>query len=583
MAILVFTGAGSSSVYTTKTTLEAARTDDDCVGKTIVVATALTQAQSNISGDWPSDRMLEIKLGGSIANSTAFTFADGRMFTAGEYHVFKGAGTISGLREADPEWWGVDGTADDVQINAAINAITQGRVRLRATNYNCANFIFLKSDIELVGVGRYKTTLTQIGTGAPWTGFAAPSLVSNTGWNNSVVGNDRIAIRNIRVKNSYGSTFGSRLASGAIGGIYLGYVTNSIIDECEAREGWTGIAVYGDRSLTDMSNNIIRDCYTESCIHNQDVGNSGNPRGYVPASRGIIVQNCFDLASYTGFYPASTHNKFINCTSKGSQGDNAYYINSENCEFNNCRAIGPTGSGFAVSGADNVSFSGCVSESCTNMGFRLWVKSGGGTPTAMTGLRVENCRAYGCGYGLLVETSDRVATDLLTNSVISGNVFESNLFSGLMLRNSKHVIVTNNIIRNNNQDGVSASNKGGLALYFNVSKCFIFGNYIIDDQSSATQTVGFYNWTKAETGAAVENTENYIQGVPSVGASSGDFFEGVAQTNNVLANIIRSTGNPTLSAPKGTVYIKENGSGVADRVWINTDDGTTWTYLTTGA
>ena len=67
MAILVFSPNGT---YVTKPTLEAARTSADCAGKTIVVTSALTVAQSSITAAWPDDRALEVKKGGSIASTT---------------------------------------------------------------------------------------------------------------------------------------------------------------------------------------------------------------------------------------------------------------------------------------------------------------------------------------------------------------------------------------------------------------------------------------------------------------------------------------------------------------------------------
>jgi hypothetical protein len=41
------------------------------------------------------------------------------------------------------------------------------------------------------------------------------------------------------------------------------------------------------------------------------------------------------------------------------------------------------------------------------------------------------------------------------------------------------------------------------------------------------------------------------------------------------------SGAPTLSAAKGSLYLRSDGSGITDRAYINTDGGTTWTALTT--
>ena len=93
MAILVFSPNGT---HVTKPTLEAARTSADCAGKTVVVTTALTAAQSNITAAWPADRTLEVKKGGSIANTTAFPILSAASFEAGEHLVFAGSpGTVT--------------------------------------------------------------------------------------------------------------------------------------------------------------------------------------------------------------------------------------------------------------------------------------------------------------------------------------------------------------------------------------------------------------------------------------------------------------------------------------------------------
>lgn len=110
-------------------TLEIARTSNSCRNTSVVVTSALTSAQSNITAAWPSDRGLEIRFGGSLANSTEFAFTDGRVFTCGEYHAFKGAGAVlfgNGSR-VSVQWFGTkaDNTTDDTEaIQRAIASIT---------------------------------------------------------------------------------------------------------------------------------------------------------------------------------------------------------------------------------------------------------------------------------------------------------------------------------------------------------------------------------------------------------------------------------------------------------------------------
>jgi hypothetical protein len=43
------------------------------------------------------------------------------------------------------------------------------------------------------------------------------------------------------------------------------------------------------------------------------------------------------------------------------------------------------------------------------------------------------------------------------------------------------------------------------------------------------------------------------------------------------------SGAPTVSAAKGSLYLRTDGSGTGDRAYINTNGSTTWTALTTAA
>lgn len=47
--------------------------------------------------------------------------------------------------------------------------------------------------------------------------------------------------------------------------------------------------------------------------------------------------------------------------------------------------------------------------------------------------------------------------------------------------------------------------------------------------------------------------------------------------------IFFGSGAPTLSAARGSLYMRTNGSGINDRMYVNTDGGTGWTYVVTGA
>jgi hypothetical protein len=43
------------------------------------------------------------------------------------------------------------------------------------------------------------------------------------------------------------------------------------------------------------------------------------------------------------------------------------------------------------------------------------------------------------------------------------------------------------------------------------------------------------------------------------------------------------TGDPTITAGKGSFYSRTDATTTTTRLWVNTDGGTTWTNLTTAA
>ncbi len=62
-----------------------------------------------------------------------------------------------------------------------------------------------------------------------------------------------------------------------------------------------------------------------------------------------------------------------------------------------------------------------------------------------------------------------------------------------------------------------------------------------------------------------------------------DTMTNVAVPAATQPSIVCGTAAPTFTAKKGTLYINLAGSGVADRMYVNTTGATTWTNFTTAA
>ena len=100
----------------------------------------------------PATCTVIVQKGGSI-DQDVNTLTFNGPFDAGPYQCFTGSGTVSFgnlVHEILPEWWGVDGTADDVQINAAITSATNNQtVKAYAATYTCSSTIALNKSCTL--------------------------------------------------------------------------------------------------------------------------------------------------------------------------------------------------------------------------------------------------------------------------------------------------------------------------------------------------------------------------------------------------------------------------------------------------
>ena len=100
-----------------------------------------------------------------------------------------------------------------------------------------------------------------------------------------------------------------------------------------------------------------------------------------------------------------------------------------------------------------------------------------------------------------------------------------------------------------------------------------YGLYIEAPSGGATLNIGLYN---AGTTSLV--------GLTTLGAATATTAGGVVVAKfgtSAVTGIAFGSGAPTVTATKGCLYLRTDGSGVNDRVYVNTDGGTTWTPIVT--
>lgn len=72
----------------------------------------------------------------------------------------------------------------------------------------------------------------------------------------------------------------------------------------------------------------------------------------------------------------------------------------------------------------------------------------------------------------------------------------------------------------------------------------------------------------------------YFEKESAAGAMAAKFYEIRLKAGPC---IISGSGAPSMAAPKGSLYIRTDGTTTNDRAYINSDGSTTWTALTTAA
>lgn len=87
------------------------------------------------------------------------------------------------------------------------------------------------------------------------------------------------------------------------------------------------------------------------------------------------------------------------------------------------------------------------------------------------------------------------------------------------------------------------------------------------------------NGSITEVSTAGKYIANNNDAIPAGGSQN----VGLNATSTANFGIFFGSGAPTLSASKGSFYMRSDGSTTNDRAYINTDGGTTWTALTTAA
>jgi hypothetical protein len=262
----------------------------------------------------PSNITFKIVPGASI-KTTGYTIAINGPFEAGLYQVFSGSGTVTGLREARPEWWQANTTPGTTDMRAAINCAiqsTNGPVHFRSTTYAVSKgnaqtdeagdnyaVITMKSNMQIeADKGATIQLLSNQSTDALPVNIAM--FFSNVPLSN-------ISFRNIKIdmngaNNGIGSnnyTFAHILFSGTIGGV-AAKGDDILIENCEFvnTPGVTciGMAQSNTARVTLGKRWTIKNCLFD----NNGLDSSDHSSVYAYADDVLIDGNTFTADSMAG-------------------------------------------------------------------------------------------------------------------------------------------------------------------------------------------------------------------------------------------------------------------------------------------
>lgn len=65
--------------------------------------------------------------------------------------------------------------------------------------------------------------------------------------------------------------------------------------------------------------------------------------------------------------------------------------------------------------------------------------------------------------------------------------------------------------------------------------------------------------------------------------AGGTAGSGLKISSTANFGVFFGSGAPSLAAAKGSLYLRSDGTGIADRVYVNTNGSTTWTAIATAA
>lgn len=543
-SILLFSGNSSAAILCqslsggapiTVTTLATAAVSPSCKNTSVVITSALSAVQSNISsatvpgGRWPTDRTLEVRKGGSINPTTKFT----------------------GLQYAVPEWFGANTTPGTTDMQAAIQKAVNAAsvVKFLPTTYLVSVGVEIPANKTIQGAGKYLTVIkladssaetnqATAGNGGVFKAFTASNITIK---DLTVDGNrtnqaslyrahniyfhkgSHNTVKNVYSKSSshesitfWGSTHGTvedchtydNINSGISTALATDYTLGTAPDYAAQSEYFTAI---GNYSENDGNGNAAAKSFATGLSINSRFSTITNNKIYRAGLAGIAIGHITagSVPNQDASYSTFADNIIIEggYLSEASGGTGwgagiigAYAVNGVVIDSNVIKDC--FGHGIAMILADETMNETVISNNNISGCSRSGVSMAGHHNVSVTGNSI-----YGCGIGTTHGTPTATADEagVVVNGVATLNLhtnIEGNTIrnmqaggttpNGIYVARSRHVSILDNKIIDDQGAAPTMANGikiSSLAAFTNVSRNTLLANYASESIATSGNTV----------------------------------------------------------------------------------------------
>ena len=184
-------------------------------------------------------------------------------------------------------------------------------------------------------------------------------------------------------------------------------------------------------------------------------------------------------------------------------------------------------------------------------------------------------------------TGATATSAVITNGAVQSDVtVQANYFNTSVATQAAAFTLTDLRHYNAAQSTIGATsavtNQYGFAAQSNITGAT--NNYGV--YSNIASAANRYNFYAAGTAPNVFTGDTYVVAkafAQSSTAIPAGGVQAIGVSSTTTMGVYFGSGAPTVSAAKGSLYLRSDGSTVSDRMYVNTNGSTTWTAVTTSA